>query len=144
MISIVCASNNKEILENELLNSINNQNYKDYELIIVDTNQRKFESAAEALNYGGTKAKGEYIMFIHHDVIMKRENDLGDIAKKLDNIKDFGIIGIAGADEKGKIIGNITNGIPESTISEIKIESATEIDEKYGKKGICNTKSNIS
>jgi len=128
MISIVCASNNSEILKNELLNSIKQQTFKNYEVIIVDTNSKKFKSAAEALNYGGHKAKGDYIIFTYHDVIMKRQDELENIVKNLNKLGDFGIIGIAGIDSKGKIIGNITNGIPETKISKIRISDCTEVE----------------
>lgn len=126
MISIVCASNNKEILEQNLIDSLNNQSYKDYELIVVDTNKHSFQSAAEALNYGANKANGEHIIFIHHDVVIKDKDELKKIYDILNEIGDFGVIGVAGIDKKRNIIGNITNGIPEVKISEDSINKPIE------------------
>ena len=128
MISIVCASNNRNILEEELKESLKKQTYKNYELIIVDTIEKKFESAAEALNYGANKAKGDYIIFSHHDIIMKKQNELENIIKKIESIDDFGIVGIAGIDKNANIIGNITNGIPEVPISNNRINKITEVE----------------
>ena len=67
MISVICAYNNKEILDNYLLKSLKDQT-KDYELILIDNTKNKFKSAAEALNYGGNNAKEKYLMFIHQDI----------------------------------------------------------------------------
>ena len=68
MISIVCVYNNKEILNKYLIKSLESQT-EDYELILLDNTQNKFNSAAKALNNGGRKAKGDYIMFVHQDVV---------------------------------------------------------------------------
>lgn len=67
MISIVCVYNDEKILNDFLLKSLKAQTVE-YELIKIDNTQNRFKSAAEALNYGGKKAKGEYIMLVHQDV----------------------------------------------------------------------------
>lgn len=128
MISIVCATNNKEVLNKELKKSLDMQSFRDYELIIVDTDKKKFESAADALNYGGNKAKGDYIIFAHHDIIMKSEKELENIVSYLETIKKYDIIGVAGINSNHNIVGNITNGIPEIPISNSKIDKATEVE----------------
>lgn len=128
MISIVCATNDKTKLEEELKSSLEKQSFKDYELIVVDTNKKKFESAAEALNYGGNKAKGDYILFTHHDIIMYNKDELKKIVEQIKKVDSFGIIGVAGIDENRKIVGNITNGIPEVPISSQTIEKTTEVE----------------
>ena len=56
-----------EALNKYLLKSLNSQTAL-YELILVDNTQKKFKSASEALNYGGEKATGKYIIFTHQDV----------------------------------------------------------------------------
>lgn len=127
MISIICATNNNKILENELKKTLSKQTYQDYELIVVDTVKNKYESASEALNYGAKQAKGEYLFFTHHDIIMKNENELYEIVRQVKEINEFGIIGIAGISKTGKIIGNITNGIPEKRISSEDIKQPCEV-----------------
>jgi len=116
MISIVCVYNNKEILENFLLKSLKLQN-TDYQLILLDNTENKFKSAAEALNYGGEKAKGKYIMFVHQDIDLCSENFLEETEKILDTIQSLGVAGVAGMSEKGKDYKNrcrniIKNGVP--------------------------------
>lgn len=122
MISIICATNNNKILEDELKQTLNKQIFQDYELIVVDTNKDKYKSAAEALNYGAKQAKGDYLLFTHHDIIMRSENELDEIVKYIKKINEFGIIGVAGISNIGEIIGNITNGIPEEKISKKEIK----------------------
>ena len=66
MISVICIYNSRELLEKYLLKSLNIQNM-DYEQILVDNSSKKFASAAEALNYGGKKASGQYLICVHQD-----------------------------------------------------------------------------
>ena len=67
MISIICIYNNRNILDNYLLKSLERHN-TDYELILVDNTENKFTKAADALNYGAKNAKGEFLMFVHQDI----------------------------------------------------------------------------
>jgi len=67
MISVVCVYNNERTFKNVLLKSLENQTVG-FELIALDNRGGRYRSAAEALNYGGEQAKGDYIMFVHRDV----------------------------------------------------------------------------
>ena len=67
MISLVCVYNNNDILNEYLFKSLEDQTAK-FEFIPIDNTGKKFASAAQALNYGGEKAKGDYILFAHQDV----------------------------------------------------------------------------
>ena len=80
MISIVCVYNNQDILNNWLLKSLKHQTVE-FELITLDNTRNTFKSAAEALNYGGKKAKGKYIMFVHQDVDLSSDTWLEDVEK---------------------------------------------------------------
>jgi glycosyltransferase involved in cell wall biosynthesis len=64
MFSVVCVYNDRAILRDCLLKSLKGQTTA-YELILVDNSGRQYNSASEALNWGGRKAKGNYIMFAH-------------------------------------------------------------------------------
>jgi len=101
VISIVVVYNDQRALDEILLKSLRNQTSK-YELIAVENAERKFESAAEALNYGGRQAKGEYIVFIHQDVQLDSASWLERVERILDSIPDLGIAGVAGMSEKGE------------------------------------------
>jgi GT2 family glycosyltransferase len=101
MISVVVVYNNKDVLENVLLQSIKKQRTKP-ELILLDNTKGQFRSASHALNYGGSLAKGKYIMFVHQDVELEGDSWLEDAEKVLDSLRDLGIAGVVGMSEKGK------------------------------------------
>jgi hypothetical protein len=110
MISIVCTCNNKTVLDNYLLNGLKNQR-EAYELIVVEDSKTDFKSAAQALNYGGEKATGEYIIFAHQDVLMESDSWLADLKKLLPEIKNLGAAGIAGKSDKSpEVITNVKHG----------------------------------
>lgn len=127
MISIVCATNNKKILEEQLKKSLSIQNFKDYELIIIDTMENSYKSAADALNSCKGKICGEYILFTHHDVIMRNAYDLKKIIDNVMKLKKFGIVGVIGRNDKGDFVGNITNGVPEVKVSDKNINEPQEV-----------------
>lgn len=79
MISVVCVYNNEKTLKSVLLESLERQTVE-YELITLDNRDGRFKSAAEALNYGGAKAKGDYIMFVHQDMWLGTDSWLEDAA----------------------------------------------------------------
>lgn len=112
MVSIVCAYNNEKILESALKKSLEKQRDVDYEFFPVNTKELEFSSASETLNYAGRRVNGEYIFFVHQDVIFENELDL----KYLYNLcctNQFGIAGVAGCvnqDGKVKAISCIHHG----------------------------------
>lgn len=100
MISIVCVYNNEKILNDNLLKSLKGQT-SEYELILIDNTQSKYTSAAKALNWGGEKAKGDYIMFVHQDVDLYDDKWLAIAENILSSIPNLGIAGVAGMSDKG-------------------------------------------
>ena len=110
MISIVCTYNNKAILNSYLLKGLEKQD-SNYELILIESSKTDFKSAAAALNYGGNKAKGDYILFAHQDIVMESPTWLVDVEKLLDNISNLGIAGIAGkSGEYSEVVTNVKHG----------------------------------
>jgi len=127
MISVVCVYNNGKILNDYLLKSLKNQTV-DYEQIVVDNTQGKFKSAAEALNHGGRRAKGRYIMFVHQDVDLCSNTWLEEVEKMLDELPNLGIAGVAGKSENKKgIITNIKDGTPPKLTGKIQIKIPTKV-----------------
>jgi len=127
MISTVCVYNNEKILNNYLLKSLKNQT-ADYEIITLDNTQGKYKSAAEALNYGGRKAKGDYIMFVHQDIILDSDFWLEKVEKILDKLLNLGIAGVAGRSENVEgTITNIEHGIPKRTVGKIHIKKPIKV-----------------
>jgi len=95
MLSVVCVYNNEKILNDILLKSLESQKV-DYELILLDNTGGHFKSAASALNYGGAKATGDYIMFIHQDMWLYSDSWIEDTERHLNTIPDLGIAGVLG------------------------------------------------
>ncbi|OEU44200.1 hypothetical protein BGV40_00020 [Methanosarcina sp. Ant1] len=101
MISIVCVYNDQYVLEKYLLSSLNTQTVE-YEKILIDNRNGNFKSASESLNYGGMRATGKYIMFVHQDVRLCSNEWLDNTENILDSLPNVGISGVAGMSETGK------------------------------------------
>jgi len=101
MFSIICVYSNEVILNKWLLNSLYQQASK-YQLILIDNRSGKYDSAAKALNQGGAKAKGHYVMFVHQDVYLIGRNWLNKAEQFLDDLSNLGAAGVAGMCEEGK------------------------------------------
>ncbi|MEN6553018.1 MAG: glycosyltransferase, partial [Methanobacterium sp.] len=125
MISIICVYNNEESLENHLLKSLNVQKVH-YELIFLDNSNGKFSSASEALNYGGNKAKGEYLMFVHQDYDLESDTWLADAEEIINNLENVGIVGVAGKYDRN-MISNITTGVPPVLAGPIQIKEPKKV-----------------
>lgn len=127
MISIVCVYNNETILNKYLIESLNDAT-SGYELILVDNTANRFKSASEALNFGGNKARGDYIVFIHQDIKLNSPNFLEKLETMLDEISDLGIAGMAGVSEDIKgVISNITQGESSELVGKNKIEKSLKV-----------------
>ena len=100
MISIICAYNNKSILNDWLLASLRDQ-FSRSELILIDNSQGKYQSAASALNWGGKKASGDYFCFVHQDIHFCRTTDLENIEMQLSKLENLGVAGVAGMSSDG-------------------------------------------
>lgn len=148
MISVVCAYENIQVLNNWLLRSLKAQTVE-YELITIDTIERGFSSAAQALNFGGSQGKGKYIMFVHQDVNLASPSWLEDAEAHLDTIPNLGIAGVVGSVEKGsnvsermrnviahgddiEQIGNvISSPEPVQTLDELLLIIPQKVFQKY-------------
>ncbi|MCG2725691.1 MAG: glycosyltransferase family protein [Elusimicrobia bacterium] len=101
--SIVCVYNSEKVMNDLLIKGLKTQNCG-FELTLVDNTGGKFRSAAEGLNYGGAKATGEYIIFIHQDIYLLSADWLRRAEAFLREIPDLGVAGVAGM-TKGKAGG---------------------------------------
>jgi hypothetical protein len=127
MISVICVYNDRTILDNYLLKSINGQT-SDRELILVDNTSKSFKSAAEALNKGGRDAKGEYLMFVHQDVRLPSEDWLKVVESRLTLLPNLGIAGVAGARERKRCtVTNLRHGDPPRPAGNIQIDSPEKV-----------------
>lgn len=104
MISIICVYNNEKVLDECLKDSLKLQKDVLYETVFIDSRKKKFSSAAAALNYGGNQAKGDYLFFLHQDIVLSHDT----LHKIYGYCKDtdFGIMGVAGVKENN---GGVTD-----------------------------------
>ena len=126
MISVVCVYNDVSVFNDFLLKSLKNQSFE-FELIKIDNSQNDCRSAASALNYGGRKAKGKYIMFVHQDVDLSSNTWLDDLEKMLAPLQNLGIAGVAGKKDETGVITNIKHGNPPKLAGEIQINKPTKV-----------------
>lgn len=114
MFSVICVYNNKDLFENVLYRSLQHQTVP-FELVAIDNTQRKFSSAAAALNFGVRKASAdsEYYMFVHQDIELGSDSWLAEAASILRQLPDIGIAGVAGLRQGDRtLLSNITHGTP--------------------------------
>ena len=108
--SVICVFNNKEVLEKQLLLSLKKQ-IGEYEIICVDNTNKKFQSAAVALNYGVQLSTTDVLIFAHQDVYLKSDNEIEKFVNYIEQSEVGNIYGSAGAKEKNKAnIGVYSSG----------------------------------
>ena len=105
--SIVTCYNDREILSENLLKSLNRQHNTDFELLTIDNTEKKFSSIPSALNWGGKKAAGDYIMFVHQDIYLCGDNWLDLASNFLNGLPRLGAAGVAGVASNGNYAGFI-------------------------------------
>lgn len=101
MISIIICSR-KNTINDALLKNIKASIGYEYELIIIDNSENKY-SIFEAYNLGINQSLGEYLCFIHDDILFHTQDwgvVLNNIFKSDMNI---GLIGVAGAKIKTRM-----------------------------------------
>jgi len=111
MISVVCVYNDEQTLQDCLLQCLRSQTAS-CELIALDNTESRFRSAAEALNYGGGRAHGKYVMFVHQDVSLNGDTWMRDAENVLDSLPELGVAGIAGKRKKNEWLSNSKHGTP--------------------------------
>lgn len=101
MISIIICSRTKTVMENLLIN-IENTIGCAYELIIVDNSENRY-SIFEAYNLGINKSVGEYLCFIHDDILFHTQDWGLILCDIFDENYNIGLIGVAGSKIKTKM-----------------------------------------
>lgn len=126
MISIVCVYNNERMFTDYLVKSLHDQTVE-FDLIKVDNTSGSFKSASQALNQGGKKAKGKYIMFVHQDVDLSSNTWLENTEKMLDCIPNIGIAGVAGVKDETGVMTIIEHSDPPKPAGTIYIQKPTKV-----------------
>lgn len=131
MMSIICVYNNKNILDEYLIKSLNTQTEK-YELILVDNRNNEFTSASSALNYGAGQAHGDFLVFAHQDIYFSDRDWIKNTLELLYTLKNVGIVGVAGKTVDSIVRSNIKQGLDPVDVSPFKLdapEKASTVDE---------------
>lgn len=127
MISVVCVYNSEDQFRECLLPTLENQNVK-YELLGIDNRSNTYKCAAEALNAGGRRARGEYIMFAHQDVMLGSSDWLQSVERLLGGLSNLGIAGVAGKSPKDPwVLSNIEHGTPPRPAGQSRISVPTVV-----------------
>ena len=125
MISVICVFNNREILESCLLKSLSKEE-NTFDLVLVDNTEKAFSSAASALNHGAQKAKGNFLAFVHQDVVFGEKFSLSELENQMDALPVGSIAGAAGRLNEDGVITSMTHGEPPSPAGTIRPKSPTE------------------
>ncbi len=99
MFSVICVYNNVQIFHACLLKSLSEQK-TDCEIIAIDNTKSQFKSAAEALNWGGARAAGDYLVFAHQDIDLCSDSWFDSIEELLESLPHLGIAGVVGVRER--------------------------------------------
>ena len=113
MLSIVCVYNNKTILEECLIDSLNRQRYKEFQLVLIDNTQNTFKSMEAAFLHALSMVKGDYVAFSHQDIVFLSDDVLQHIVDEVGKIDNLGVAGVAGAPYSFKnalTVSNILQG----------------------------------
>ena len=78
IISLITVYNNRDLL-NQMVASSENQKGVRVDYVLIDNTSGCFSSAAKALNYGVSQAKGEVLVFLHQDIEFLKNTALEDI-----------------------------------------------------------------
>lgn len=101
MISIIICSRVR-IINSDFYDNIKNTIGCDYELIVIDNSENKF-SIFEAYNLGIEKSNGEYLCFIHDDILFHSKG-WGNIVNQIfKEDLQIGLLGVAGSKIKTKM-----------------------------------------
>jgi Glycosyltransferase like family len=98
LISIISIINNKQSAKECLIRALNLQTAK-YESLLIDNTSGIYKSAAQAYNYLGLKANGDYLIFVHQDVFFWSRNWLKEMEEYLSTMSDIGVAGLAGMEK---------------------------------------------
>jgi len=94
VISVITCSIKPEICK-RMLDSVSQTIGTEYETIVFDNRETKY-GICKAYNEAAKKAKGDYLCFVHEDIVIKTDGWGKDLTKFAELNNDCGVIGIAG------------------------------------------------
>ena len=109
--TIVRISNNLQ-MTNNFISDLEKQKDVEYQLMLIDNTQNRFGGAREAFNSIIRKIQNDTVIFLHPDIRFLSDRALVSILIEVENIQDYGVIGVAGCPEGAKwcLLSNIYHG----------------------------------
>lgn len=95
MISVISIISNNDVAKKYLLKGLNSQTTK-YELLLIDNTTSVYASGSQANNLASLEATGDYLMFIHQDVLLSSKNALKQVEDWLSTLSKVGLAGAVG------------------------------------------------
>ena len=81
-----------ETIYKGFLDSLNNQDFKKFELIPIYNYNQELNSASYAYNKYAKNANGDLLRFMHPDIRFQDKHSLSNIIEYVNNLDDFGIV----------------------------------------------------
>jgi len=94
-ISVISIINNYDVAKRYLLKGLNGQTAK-YELLLIDNAASVYTSGSKANNDASLKANGDYLMFIHQDVLLRSKDALKQVEDSLSTLSKVGLASAVG------------------------------------------------
>lgn len=131
-VSILCVSNEADVLRTSLKHSVEAQRAvaPHTELLVLDNREHEFSSAGAALNAGVRRAKNGVVVMVHQDVVLHSLPALEEVAAELFVTPEIGLLGAAGIDAHGRIVGRVRDRvvmIGERAPLPVEVESVDEV-----------------
>lgn len=126
MISVVCVYDRLELFDKHLRASLESQD-TEHELIAIDNCHAQYDSAAKALNSGGRRARGDFVMFAHQDVSLLSRVFLKEAERMLNQVRDLGVAGLAGKSKRGRVMTHLTQGEPPRPAGDSSFTDVLEV-----------------
>lgn len=117
MISIICICNNRRMYNDILAKSLARQHECSYEILRIDNQNNRYNSAIKAFNSVINEAKGDYLMFVHQDIALEDDYFLNKVEDYFKTHPKTGIVGVAGCKDN-VVYSNIEQSNPRKRVSE--------------------------
>lgn len=128
-VTIICCYNSTKELESMLLPSFNNCGYNNKNLILINTKEEGFKSAAEAYNKTIEQRKheiGDIIVFCHQDIAFSNGEFINTLVEEFKN-NPKQIIGFAGITSSGTVLSNLKYRKGDKYITRHRVKEKTPV-----------------
>ncbi len=130
-VSLVCVFNNPAVRAECLDRSLAQADPDRIELVAVDNTDHRFPTAGAALNHGARLARHDVVCFVHQDVYLHSVSRLLEVADLLGtDTGEWGLLGAAGIDADGEIVGMLRDRVQligASAIEPVEVDSLDEV-----------------